>query len=129
MQPIKNLVKIKDYHSYILRQTAVWNTLKSNFTVELEQINNKPKPVKKFNLTEWYFSIKPLTEQVVANDIQEVVQKLNIVQQRLELLENEWNRTEYYILYKFEMIEILPELTDSFFSYAMQQMKSSITYN
>ncbi len=131
MQPVKNLVKTKDYHSYILHQTTLWNNIKNHV---LKERSDKIQSTTEQEVERKYFmgfsykesKLKQVSE---TGEIIDLNNKLNIVEQRLELLENEWNRTEYYILYKFEMIEILPELTNSFFSYAMQEIKSSITYN
>jgi hypothetical protein len=141
IQPIKNLVKIKDYHSYILRQSVIWTNLKNQFLKEkLEKTKENTeyfKSIVQKEVEDKYFlgfkytskkepDLKFFTE---TEEGKELRNKLALVEQRLELLENEWNRTEYYILYNFEMIEILPELTNSFFSYIMQEMKSVITYN
>jgi hypothetical protein len=137
---IKNLVKTKDYNSYILRQSVIWTNLKNQFLKDkLEKTKENTayfKSIVQKEVEDKYFlgfkytskkepELKFFSE---TEEGKELESKLAIVQQRLDLLENEWNRTEYYILYQFEMIEIQPELANSFFSYTMQEMKSAITY-
>ena len=133
--PIKNLVKIKDYHSYLLRQSIIWTNLKSMFLKQnIEQIEQQTEEFKQHTVKvkSWknpFLAFSDLPDDKPTEEQLETTNKLAVVQQRLELLENEWNRTEYYMLYQFEMIEIPPELSDSFFSYTIEEMKSNLTYH
>lgn len=135
--PIKNLVKIRDYHSYLLRQSVIWTSLKKQFLdQQLEATRENTEFLRSITEKEKYFlgfKFNSTKEQSLdkfseTEEGKELTSKLALVQQRLELLENEWNRTEYYILYQFEMIEIPHVLSDSFFSFTMQEMKSKLTY-
>jgi len=138
---IKNLVKIKDYHSYLLRQSVIWRTLKKQFLDELvektqENVQRLHGIVERKIEQKYFLGFKYKTTKepdistfAETEEGKELKNKLAFIEQRLELLEQEWNRTEYYMLLQFEMIEIQPELANSFFSYAMQEMKSAITYH
>ena len=130
--PIKNLVKIKDYHSYLLRQSVIWTNLKKQFIdQQLEGTRENTNRLRSITKRDFFsFTKEPSVSTFSETEEgKELTNKLAIVQQRLELLENEWNRTEYYMLYQFEMIEVPHELTSSFFSFTMQEMKTALTYH
>lgn len=38
-QPVKNFVKLKDYYNFLLRQSVVWNQLKTHFINEQSDLN------------------------------------------------------------------------------------------
>ena len=116
---IKSFVHTKDYTTYLIHNTSVWNSLKTKFTEDLGQ-----HPEGKVSGFSWFNKL------TVDNSIRtEIIQKLSLVQQRLELIQNEWNRLQYYVVYKHEQIELHPELAESFLSYIDQEIKSSINFH
>lgn len=127
---IKSFVNTKDYTTFLIHNTGVWNSFKTRFTEDLEQANNQPKPVKnKFQFIHWFLSNGSEKDYPVVYENNEIIQKLSLVQQRLELIQNEWNRLQYYVTYKHEQIELHPELAESFFSYIAEEIKSSINFH
>ena len=129
IQPVKNFVKLKDYYTFLLRQSIVWNQLKTHFIKEQSDLNQYNPRVT--SLKSWFTENK--TEVVAPDSIQksreELADKLLVVQRRLDLLLAEYNRVEYYSLYKFDQIELPTELATAFFEYAVQEMKSEINYH
>ena len=128
IQPIKNFVKLKDYYTFLLRQSVVWNNLKSHFIKEQSDLNQyKPRIIPR---NSWFSDKQEFeaTESVQKNK-DDLVDKLLVVQRRLDLLLSEYNRVEYYSLYQFDQIELPPELSTAFFEYAVQEMKSEINYH
>ena len=128
IQPVKNFVKINNYYSFILRQSVVWGELKAHFVKEQSDLNQYNPRVN--SLKTWFSENK--TEITPPDSIQksknDLVDKLLVVQRRIDLLESEYNRVEYYLLCKFDQIELPPELANAFFEYAIQEMKSQINY-
>lgn len=115
---IKNFVHTKDYTTFLIHNTAVWTSLKTKFTEDLGQY-----PEGKVSGFSWFNKL------TIDNSIRTaIIQKLSIVQQRLELIQNEYNRLQYYVVYKNEQIELHPELAESFFNYTADEIKSSINY-
>lgn len=121
---IKNLINTKDYTTFLINNTAEWDSLKTGFTEELSQIK---EPQESFIMGFIRGENSKIGKSIMLR--REVVQKIYLVQQRLELIQNEWNRLQYYVAYKHEQIELHPELAESFFSYVDQELKSGITFH
>ena len=131
-QPVKNFVKLKDYYTFLLRQSVVWNNLKTHFIKEQKNLLELIELEK--NLSEPFFAgikgiISPKKAEQDKKEVEDLADKLLVVQRRLDLLLAEYNRVEYYSLYQFDQIELPPELATAFFEYAVQEMKSEINYH
>jgi len=130
---IKNLVKIKDYHSFLLQESSIWTSVKTRLLKErntlLENNSKQIQEVERKYFAGFSYKEQKLKQPTETEEIKELNHKLSLIEQHLKTLENEWNRTEYYLVYQFEMIEIQPELSNMFFDYAMQVMKSTRNYN
>jgi hypothetical protein len=130
---IKNLVKIKDYHSFLLQESSIWTGVKTRLLKErntlLENNSKQIQEVERKYFAGFSYKEQKLKQPTETEEIKELNHKLSLIEQHLKALENEWNRTEYYLVYQFEMIEIQPELSNMFFDYAMQEMKSTRNYN
>lgn len=130
IQPVKNFVKISDYYSFILRQSVMWNELNIFFVKELDTLNEF-NTSSTLNVKHWFNENKaelPTKESIQKNK-EDLANKLLTIRQRLELLKAEYNRVEYYLLYKFDQIELPPELSSTFFEFIVQEMKSQINYH
>ena len=127
-QPVKNFIKLKDYYTFLLRQSVVWNQLKIHFIKEQSDLNQYEPKVTSRN--PWFRSEHEVqSADSIQNSREELTDKLLVVQCRLDLLLAEYNRVEYYSLYKFDQIELPPELATAFFDYAVQEMQSHINYH
>jgi len=130
---IKNLVKIKDYHSFLLQESSIWTSVKTRLLKErntlLENNSKQIQEVERKYFAGFSYKEQKLKQPTETEEIKELNHKLSLIEQHLKTLENEWNRTEYYLVYQFEMIEIQPELSKVFFDYAMRVMNSTRTYN
>lgn len=122
---IKTHVKTQEYHSYVLRQSLVWDKLGNDIQESIDVTSDAIGIIA----YKRGFGLKDETELELEKELQSLEDKLSIVRQRAALLESEWNRVEYHLHYKFDQIEVLPELVSSFFSFFMQEVKSGITYN
>jgi hypothetical protein len=128
---IKNLVKIKDYLLFLLQESTFWSNTKTKLLKQRDSVIENSKEIQEVERKYFLgFSRKEqkLRQTVETEEIKDLNYKLDLINQHLKTLEAEWNRTEYYTLLQFEMIEADPSLADLFFKHTIQEMKFAITY-
>jgi hypothetical protein len=129
--PVRNFVNIKDYFSFLVRQSVVWNKLKDHFLFEITKlqnlINSTEQPQKAPSLFRRETQVS--SRDTLKKELEDLQDKLTVTNMRLNLLLNEYNRTEYFMTYKMDQIEVPSELSSAFFDYAVQEMKSNLTYH
>ena len=120
---IRNLVKTSDYHMFLIDQNTIWNKI----LVEVQK--DVPKVIQDASLLRLFSNPKPEPTEQEKQAKLEYEHRIEFVKQRLIIIENEWNRSETYIYYKFDMIETHDALASSFFEYVINSLKKFITYH
>jgi len=120
---MKDLVRTKDYCAYCIELSEVWNNLKKNL---LAQEYPKPKPV---SLLKQFLTLQPSALEMDIRS-KESEFKLNdqlaVIEDMLNLLLTEYQRSQYFTLFSIESIEVHPELRISFFGWCYQKMHDSV---